>query len=440
MHSSFSGIFSKYSYSIRSQNEPQLAFELTNEIDYREAKTDFAWYPNLKHKVKFGFSTIFYTLNPGTRNAIGEESLIAALDLEEERGNETSIYISDEFKISNKLLLYGGIRFSSFFYLGPKTVYTYGKDQPLEPPNVVDTLRYEKRKIIEPYMGPEFRFSLRYIIDRYSSLKISYNRMRQYLHMISNTTAISPTDSWKLSDPFLKPQVGDQISIGYYADLFGNKLETSVEAYYKNLNNIVEYKGGATLLLNEMLETELINGNGYAYGLEFMIKKRGRLNGWMSYTFSRVFHVVESQHRSEQINSGDPYPANHDKPHDFTVTGNYKISRRFGISSNFTYSTGRPITYPVSRYVQRNNILLQYSARNEYRIPDYMRWDISATLFGNLKSKKLAHSDWTLSVYNATGRDNVYSLFFISTGGATKGYKLSIFNQPIITLTYNFRL
>jgi len=289
-------------------------------------------------------------------------------------------------------------------------------------------------------MGPEVRISMRYIIDRYSSVKLSYNRMRQYLHMISNTTAISPTDSWKLSDPYLKPQIGDQFAIGYYADLAGNKIESSVEIYYKHLGNIVEYKGGASLLLNENLETDLINGTGQAYGIEVLIKKRGRLNGWLGYTYSRIFHQVDGSFPSERINGGQAYPANHDKPHDFTMTGNFKISRRFGISSNFTYSTGRPITYPVARYLQRNNILLQYSARNEYRVPDYMRWDISATLFGNLKSKKFAHSDWTLSVYNVTGRDNVYSIFFISKGGETNGYKMSIFNQPIITLTYNFRL
>lgn len=160
----------------------------------------------------------------------------------------------------------------------------------------------------------------------------------------------------------------------------------------------------------------------------------------MSYTYSRIFHQVQGAFPSEQINSGEPYPANHDKPHDFTATGSFKFSRRFAISSNFTYSTGRPITYPVSRYEQGGSILLQYSDRNAYRIPDYIRWDLSATLLGNLKLEKLAHSDFTLSVYNVTGRDNVYSIFFISKGGKTQGYKLSIFKQPIVTLTYNFRL
>jgi hypothetical protein len=438
--STYSAIVSNYNHMISTDKDPGLAFDLTNDIRYREAKADFAWYPAPEHKVKFGLSTIFYGLNPGTRRGAGEESIIADQALEDEQGVETSLYISDEYKVSSRLLLYGGLRFSSFFYLGPRTIHTYREEMPLEPHYVTGEEQYNKGSLIQSYMGPEFRVSMRYIIDRYSSVKFSYNRMRQYLHMISNTTAISPTDSWKLSDPFLKPQVGDQLAAGYYLELLGNRIETSTEIYYKKLSNIVEYKGGATLMMNEMLETDLINGTGQAYGLELMIKKRGRLNGWLSYTYSRIFHLVNGTYPSEQINSGKPYPANHDKPHDFTVTGNFKFSRRFAVSSNFTYSTGRPITFPVARYEQRNNILFQYSNRNEFRIPDYVRWDLSATLFGNLKSKKLAHSDWTLSVYNVTGRDNVYSIFFISQGGKTSGYKLSVFNQPIVTLTYNFRL
>jgi hypothetical protein len=437
--SSFSGIYSRYQYRISSRNNPQLAFDMTNEIGYGELKADFSWYLNASHKIKFGLSSILYRLNPGTRLGVGDESLIRQLDMEDERGNESSIYFSDEYKITSRLLLYAGLRISSFFYLGPKTVYSYKEDLPLEPENISDTAYHGARSPIETYMGPELRFSLRYIIDRYSSVKISYNRMRQYLHMISNTTAISPTDYWKLSDPYLKPQIGDQIALGYYLDMFGDKVETSAELYYKHSNNIVEYKGGATLLLNDMIETDLINGTGKAYGLELMIRKKGRLNGWLSYTYSRIFYKVDGPFPSERINGGDYYPANHDKPHDFTLTGNYKFSRRFGVSSNFTYSTGRPITFPVSKYIQRSNVLLQYSDRNQYRIPDYLRWDLSATLYGNLKSKKIAHSDWTLSVYNATGRDNVYSIFFITREGVTKGYKLSVYNQPIITLTYNFR-
>ena len=436
---SFYGIYSRYQYRISSQNNPQLAFDMTNAIRYGEMKADFSWYPAADHKLKFGLSSILYRLNPGTRLGRGDESLVMDLDMEDERGNESSIYLSDEYRINHRLLLYAGLRFSTFFYLGPKTVYAYQDDLPLEPENITDTIRHRDGSPIQTYMGPELRVSLRYLIGRYSSVKVSYNRMRQYLHMISNTTAISPTDFWKLSDPYLRPLVGDQVALGYYLDLFGDRVESSAELYYKKSSNIVEYKGGARLLLNEMIETDLINGSGRAYGLEVMVRKKGRLNGWLSYTYSRIFYKVNGPFPSEQINGGNEYPANHDKPHDFTMTGNYKFSRRFGVSSNLTYSTGRPITFPVSRYIQRSSVLLQYSARNQYRIPDYFRWDLSATLYASLKSKKIAHSDWTLSVYNLTGRDNVYSIFFITSEGVTRGYKLSVFNQPVVTLTYNFR-
>jgi hypothetical protein len=437
--SSFYGIYSRYQYRISSRMNPQLAFDMTNAIMYGEVKADFSWYPAAGHKFKFGFSSILYRLNPGTRKGWGDESLVMDLDMEDERGNESSIYLSDEYRINQRLLLYAGLRFSTFIYLGPKTVYAYQDNQPLEPENITDTIRHRDGAPIQTYMGPEFRLSLRYLIGRYSSIKISYNRMRQYLHMISNTTAISPTDFWKLSDPHLRPQVGNQVALGYYLDLFGDRVESSAELYYKKLDNIVEYKGGARLLLNEMIETDLINGTGRAYGLELMVRKKGRLNGWLSYTYSRIFYKANGRFPSEQINGGNEYPANHDKPHDFTLTGNYKFSRRFGVSSNFTYSTGRPITFPVSRYLQRSSVLLQYSARNQYRIPDYLRWDLSATLYGNLRSEKIANSDWTLSVYNVTGRDNVYSIFFVTREGVTRGYKLSVFNQPVVTLTYNFR-
>lgn len=437
---SFSAIFSQYRYRISSREEPLFAFELDNRIIHGEARSDLAWYPNKAHKVKFGVGLVYYRLDPGTLQAVGETSLVADHYVEHEKGMEPSFYISDEFRISNRILLYGGLRVSSFLYLGPRTVHLYAEGLPIEPENMTGTKFYEPNEIVSSYWGPEPRISLRYLLDSYSSLKFSYNRMMQYLHMISNTTAVSPTDYWKLSDPYLKPQSGDQFALGYYLDLLGNSLETSVELYYKRMVQIIEYKGGARLVLNDLLETDLINGSGRAYGLELLVRKKGRLNGWASYSYTRIFHTVNGSFPSERINNGEPYPANHDKPHEVSITGNYKISRRFSVSTNFTYSTGRPITYPVSRFMQRDIILLQYSFRNEYRIPDYLRWDLSATLFGNLKSHKLINGDLTLSVYNVTGRDNVYSIYFRSHEGVTKGYSMSVISQPVVSLTYNFRL
>jgi hypothetical protein len=218
-------------------------------------------------------------------------------------------------------------------------------------------------------------------------------------------------------------------------------FETSVETYYKKLDNMLEFKPGAQLLVNPDLELDLLSGKGRAYGIELMVKKKlGRLNGWVSYTYSRSLVKVDGEFLEEQINKGDYYPTTYDKPHDFTLVSNYKFSRRISISATITYNTGHPITYPVAWYRYRGRELLHYSNRNEYRIPDYFRIDFSINIEGNLKIKKLAHSSWSFSVYNLTGRDNVYSVYFVSDPYRNvKGYKLSVFTQPIPSITYNFR-
>jgi hypothetical protein len=306
--------------------------------------------------------------------------------------------------------------------------------------NIIDTVSHGPGAFIKTYSGPEWRINMRYRITPNSSVKISYNRLRQYLSMLSNTTAVSPTDTWKLSDPYIRPQIGDQVALGLYKDFRSQRIETSLELYYKNIRDMIEYKGGAQLLLNEYIEQDLINARGRAYGIELMIRRTaGKLNGWISYTYSRIEVKADSEFPVERINNGAWFPANHDKPHDLTFAGNFRFSRRFSMSSNLTYSTGRPITYPVARYTVRNMSLMHYTYRNEYRIPDYFRWDLAVNVEGNLKSRKLAHSSWSFSVYNVTGRDNVYSIYFVSQERDVQGYKLSIFTQPVFTVTYNFR-
>jgi hypothetical protein len=286
--------------------------------------------------------------------------------------------------------------------------------------------------------GPEVRLSARYTLPGNSSIKVSFNRMRQYLQMLSNTTAIAPTDIWKLSDPYIKPLVGDQFSIGYYKN--AKALELSVEVYYKKMQNFLDYKGGAELILNHHIETDVINAEGKSYGVEFMIKKPGgKFNGWMSYTYSRSLIRTDGKFPSEVINQGKYYPSNYDKPHAVNFIGNYKFNRRFSMSANAIYSTGRPITLPLTKYDVDGTSRLFYSDRNQYRIPDYFRIDLGINIEGNHKIKKLAHSSWSLSVYNLTGRKNAYSVYFTSENGVVKGYKLSIFGRPIPTITYNFK-
>jgi hypothetical protein len=258
--------------------------------------------------------------------------------------------------------------------------------------------------------------------------------------MLSNTTAIAPTDTWKLSDQYIKPQIGDQFSVGYYQNLKGGSVEVSVEAYYKIMQNSLDFKDGAVLLLNHHIETDVLNAGGKAYGAEFMIKKAtGKLNGWISYTYSRSFLRTQSPFAAETVNSGKYYPSNYDKPHATNIIGNYKFNRRFNFSLNVTYSTGRPITIPLAKYEIDGAKRLYYSERNAFRIPDYFRTDFSINVEGNHKIKKLAHSSWTFAVYNLTGRKNAYSVFFVSENGRINGYKLSVFARPIPTITYNFK-
>ncbi|MCY1514263.1 hypothetical protein D9M68_487940 [compost metagenome] len=258
--------------------------------------------------------------------------------------------------------------------------------------------------------------------------------------MLSNTTAIAPTDSWKLSDPNIKPQLGSQVSLGLYKNFSAQQYETSVEIYYKNIKDYLDYRSGANLVLNHHIETDVVGTQGKAYGIEFLVKKNtGKLNGWMSYAYSRVQLKMDDPARGALINGGNFYPANYDKPHAFNFTGNYRFKHRYNLSLNLTYSTGRPITLPVARYDYGGAQRVYYSDRNAYRIPDYFRSDISFNIDGNHKVNQLTHNSWTIGLYNVTGRKNPYSTFFRQEGGIIQGYQLSIFASVIPFVNYNIR-
>jgi hypothetical protein len=436
----FDALAASYDYNISSDSKPDEAFLMKYQITQMEGKAGFSYFHSPEHKITFGLNLIYYGLRPGVYQPLNESSLVEPFSLEKEQALESAIYLADEFSITPELTVYGGLRYSIYSFLGPKTINQYYQGVPLDPVNIIDTVSHGRGAFIKTYSGPEWRINIRYRITPNSSVKISYNRLRQYLSMLSNTTAVSPTDTWKLSDPYIRPQIGDQVALGLYKDFRSQRIETSLELYYKNIRDMIEYKGGAQLLLNEYIEQDLINARGRAYGIELMIRRTaGKLNGWISYTYSRIEVKADSEFPVERINNGAWFPANHDKPHDLTFAGNFRFSRRFSMSSNLTYSTGRPITYPVARYTVRNMSLMHYTYRNEYRIPDYFRWDLAVNVEGNLKSRKLAHSSWSFSVYNVTGRDNVYSIYFVSQERDVQGYKLSIFTQPVFTVTYNFR-
>ncbi len=436
----FTGGYSNYSYSISSDKDSVGAFKLDFNVKQLSGKADFTYFLNPRHTLNAGVNIVRYGLAPGNEQPLGAASKIVPNVLPNEQGMESSIFAGDNIEVNPHFSVYLGLRYSLYQCLGPKDVAVYTPGIPRDTSTIQQTIHYGSGSTVASYHGPEPRISLRYSVAKNASLKFSYNRMRQYIQTLTNTTAIAPTDIWKLSDTYIKPQIGDQVSLGYYKNLEGGLIEMSVEAYYKTTQNTIDYKGGATLVLNHHIETDIVSGNGKAYGIEFMVKKsEGKLNGWITYTYSRSFLRSLGDYPSEAINKGAYYPSNYDKPNAFNFVSNYKINRRFNFSLNVTYSTGRPITLPLQKYDIGGTPRLYYSDRNQERIPDYFRTDLSINIEGNHKIKKLAHSSWTFAVYNLTGRKNAYSVYFTSENGVIKGYKLSIFAQAIPTITYNFR-
>lgn len=428
-----------YSYGITSQKVPQDGFVLSHKVNNTNVKADFNWYPGSRNEVNFGLDLSSYSILPGSYLPASDSSLVLSRVIDREQALEAAMYIDDKFIITDYMSINVGVRVSSFFALGPQSVTRYDPLLPRSRSSILDTMRFKSNQIEKSYAGPELRMSLNFRFPDNSSFKINYNRTRQYLHLLSNTTSISPTDIWKLSDYNLKPQIGDQFALGYYKMFFNNSVETSAELYYKSIKNMIDYKGGASLIMNEFIERETVDVKGKAYGMELMIKKTdGKLRWSIGYTYSRTFLKSISPYLEETINAGKWFPANFDKPNDLIVTLNYLLSRRFSFSSNYTYSTGRPITYPEATYTNRGMTLTFYSDRNKYRIPYYSRLDLSITLSGNLKSHRIAHPNWTFSVYNVLGRQNVYSVYFRNEGTVLKGYQLSIFGRAIPSVTYSF--
>jgi hypothetical protein len=428
-----------YNFRIDSRKIAENSFIHNHRVNYSNVKADFNWYKIVNHRINFGIDLNRYSILPGEFLPASNLSIVAVNIIEKEKAIDGALYAEDKINITDKLSLNVGLRFSLFSAIGPHTLPRYDPNQPMNQSSIIDTLRIKPGSMFKTYAGPEYRVSLNVKLTDNSSLKLNYNKTRQYLHLLSNTTAISPTDTWKLSDYYIKPQIGDQYALGYYIEFPAPKLEISAEAYFKQIKNMIDFKGGTNLIMNPNIERDIINVSGKAYGLELMLKSSfGKINLTTSYTYSKIFVKSRTKFDSDAINAGKWFPASYDKPHDFSLIFDYLMSRRVSFSLNYTYNTGRPITYPVAIYEKDDMILIQYSERNKYRIPDYSRLDISARLSGNLKSHKLANPAWTFSVYNLLGRKNVYSVYFISTGSEVKGYELSIFARAIPTITYSF--
>jgi hypothetical protein len=432
--------YDRYNYSVSSTQNPVNGYDLTYNINQSNFRADFTYYLNSKNTIDFGLTSTYYLNNPGDYEPDGRGSLVIPQIIEAEHALESALYLGDKYDVNSQLSISAGLRYNVYNYLGAQTVDSYAPNLPRTASNVTDSTAYKSGQIINTYAAPDIRLSARYLLNEDLSVKAGYSTLHQYIHLLENSTAISPTDVYKMSDPNIKPEFGDQVTMGLFQNLSNNTIEMSGEVYYKRLRNILDYRSGAVLVLNQHIEQDVINDDGKAYGAEFLLRKTaGKLTGWVSYTYSRTLLKENDPNAGEQINGGAWYPADYDKPNNFNFTGDYAFSHRYSFSVDVAYSTGRPITLPIAQYEYAGSERVFYSDRNEYRIPDYFRTDIAINIEGNHRVHQFFHNSWSVGVYNLTGRANAYSTFFTEQGGVVSGYQLSIFAKPIPFINYNVR-
>jgi hypothetical protein len=431
----------QYKFNTIDQQEEVAAYQQDYKIgDYRFT-ADFTHDLTSKNYLEYGAGLTFYDLDRGTVTPYGANSLRMPVELGQEQGMESALYISDVYDILPWLNINAGFRLSLFNPLGPQTVYTYREGMPKTGNFIEDTLNYSSGEAIKWYFEPDFRIALNMRTDADGSVKIAFNQMHQNMFLLNNTIAISPNAQWILADYHLGPAKTSQLSAGVFRTFPLSGWETSLEAYYKLTDNYPEFIDGADFLNNPHVETSVLPGNQEAYGIEFLLRRNGRkLEGWLAYTWSRSIVQVDGEKPWDKINEGNAFPANYDIPHVVNAVINYHFSRRVTASSVMTYQTGRPVTYPVSVYYIDGVPFLDYSDRNEYRIPDYFRVDLSLTIEGNLRRNKLLHHSLIFSLYNVTGRDNPYSVYFKVENGKIKSYQYSVIGVPIFTVTWLFKL
>lgn len=485
----FTAFYSKYLYGNKGQKE-FYEYAWQPSVIQKTLREDLNFDVSNSSRLYFGGEANFYTNDAGSFLPNSAQSIINTFKMPVENARELSVYIGNSLVLTKKVNVDFGVRYAQYSLLGPGSFFQYQSGKPREITTITDTLTYQKGKKIKSYGGFEPRISFSWKMDSTLSVKFGYNRMQQFVHLLSNTMAISPVDIWKLSNAQLPQQIADQYSFGIFKNIGSSSIstyETSVELYYKNLKNVIDYVDGAALYLNPTVETQLLVGKGYAYGAEFFIKKsRGvKVTGWLSYTYARTFRQAMATSEQVAANFGLTFPANFDTPHNFKVVFNDRLTNRLTFNANLAYNTGRPITYPNGRYkiyafndvynylisnnliprdgleirsyvyegqtykflspAQITEILDGYSApsftlRNQERLPDYFRLDAGFTLDPKKKSKM--NSSWNFSIYNILGRQNVYSIYFRSATGLrnqARTYKLSVLAVAIPSLTYNFR-
>ncbi len=368
------------------------------------------------HQLQVGLHSQLYHINPGRYEPIGTESYIALNELDRDKALESAAFLEDVWTVTPGLKLTGGVRY-----------------------NLFDAMREGKT---HTYQSPEVRLSASYKLTDDQSVKASFNTMHQYIHKVSNTSIMSPTDTWTLSNAMIKPQDGWQFAAGYYYQTHNAEYEVNLEAYYKQMNNYLTYRSAGQLLMNPDIEKDVIGVEGRAYGVELQVKKDvGKLTGWVSYSYSRTELRQEGSPAETAINGGAWFPAEYDRPHELKFVGNYKFTQRYSLSMNLDYSTGRATTIPAGQYYNysQGRAIPFYTERNGYRLPDYFRVDASFNIEPSHHLTALTHSWFSIGCYNVLGRKNAYSIYYLAQNGAIQGYKLSIFGAPIPFVSYNIK-
>ncbi len=432
---------SQYKFRARDYQERDKAYSHQYTISQQEFKTRFDYYFTDNHSVDLGYHFTYNNLNRGVVEPLGF-SIRKTVDLGRDKGIENALFVSDHYSPLQWLKLNFGLRVNVYNPLGPKRIYLYKDNRTINNQYIVDTLEYSNSQIVNTYFLPELRFSANIDVDRMSSIKLSFNQMHQNLFMLNTTFAISPNTQYKMADYYLKPSKSNQVSLGYFKSFIKNGLESSLEVYYKNTNNYTEFKDGAEFLNSPNIEQSVLQGHQWSYGVEFMLKRKGdyKFTGWLAYTYSRSMVQVNGEEEWQKINHGKMYPSSYDIPHVFSGLLNIKLSKRLSFSTTLNYQSGRPITYPISIYYINGISFVDYSDRNAYRIPSYFRMDASLTIEGNLRRKKFMHSSLVFSVYNITGRDNPYSVYFVPSYKGVKTYQYSVIAIPVFTATWIFKL
>ena len=440
------GVYSNYQYQLQFGENDQNKFRWNSSISNFILKPEFSFFIGSANELNFGAEVIYYRFEPA--NTIGVSNGASTdISLDKKYNLETSLYINHSVELNPTWAIDYGVRYSDFRSYGPGAIYTYYDTIPGVRKRVASEKKYGRGEIIAQYNNIEPRFSVKAKTSESSSIKASYNRMVQYLHLISNTTASNPLDVWTPSSKNIKPEIGDQFTLGYFRSI-GKMWEASVEAYYRTTTNQIDYIDGADLLINRFLEGDLLSGKGRAYGLEFYLqKKTGRLNGWISYTLGRTQLQVDG------INNGQWYAARYDQTHNLKITSFYDLTKRWSVSGTFTFTTGTPTTFPTSRYIVQG-VLIPHNtdgSRNNVRLPSYSRLDLSFRLEGkelNRKGKTRKNRDyWVFSVYNLYARKNPFSTYFTQSDERyvagqplqSEAIQLSIVGTVVPAISYNFK-